>query len=380
MKILTLSNCDLVPSQGSGYVIMGFAAGMKERGHSVTLVGPDGCIVAPQFRKARSLRLALGMWMKSKRLVRELQPDLVEFWGGESWLATDRLSKMRGRSFPIVARSNGIEPFAAETLTRHGIHNTAHGEPPKWYQGRLRVPTDRAFRKADAIVTVSQPEANYALRMAYQKPDRVLGIDNALPAAYLGKEFVPARPQTVGYCGSWVARKGVGLLVTDMTAVLREFPDWRFHLVGVGERFRAAEHFPVDVQPRVQVTPFVTDKGDLRRIYGNWAIAVVPSIYESFGLVAAEAMACGCALVASRTGFAESLADGTEAMLLAGSTSPSLASAVARLIADKPLRDSVARAGWARAQTLRWENSVSALEGFYTMLLPRFRQPMSTAQ
>ena len=124
----------------------------------------------------------------------------------------------------------------------------------------------------------------------------------------------------------------------------------------------------------------MTDKGDLRRIYGNWAIAVVPSIYESFGLVAAEAMACGCALVASRTGFAESLADGTEAMLLAGSTSPSLASAVARLIADKPLRDSVARAGWARAQTLRWENSVSALEGFYTMLLPRFRQPMSTAQ
>ena len=373
MRILTLSNCDLVPSQGSGYVIMGFAAGLKARGHTVTLVGPDGCTIAAKLRKARSLRLALGMWRKSKQLVRELQPDLVEFWGGESWLATDRLSKMRGRKFPIVARSNGIEPFAAETLTRHGIHNTAHGEPPRWYQGRIPFPADRAFRKADAIVTVSQPEASYALRMGYQTQDRVLGIDNALAADYLGQEFVSDRTKTVGYCGSWVARKGVGLLATDMTAVLREFPDWQFQLVGVGERFRTAEHFPVEVLPQISVTPFVTDKDELRKIYRNWAIALVPSIYESFGLVAAEAMACGCALAASRTGFAESLADGTEAMLLANSTSPSLRSAVTRLIADKPLRESVARAGWARAQTLRWENSISALENFYTTLRPKLR-------
>ena len=146
-----------------------------------------------------------------------------------------------------------------------------------------------------------------------------------------------------------------------------------FQMVGVGERFRTAEHFPVEVLPQISVTPFVTDKDELRKIYRNWAIALVPSIYESFGLVAAEAMACGCALAASRTGFAESLADGTEAMLLANSTSPSLRSAVTRLIADKPLRESVARAGWARAQTLRWENSISALEDFYTTLRPKLR-------
>jgi glycosyltransferase involved in cell wall biosynthesis len=368
VTILTLSNCDLVESQGSGYVIMNFARGLESKGHRLKLLGPQDCILLPKLGKARSLRLALGLWRKAVRLVKELQPDIVEFYGGEAWLATDRLSRMANRRFKIVAHSNGIEPFVNETLAQHGIHNTANGARPKWYQGRMRFPVEKAFTRADAIVTVSQPEADYAVRRGFQPRERVLAIDNALLADFLGQPFMAVRPNTIGYCGSWLARKGASLLATDLAEALRAAPGWKLHLVGVGKEFQASNHFPDDVVPRVQVTGFVSDKAELRRIYQSWAIALMPSIYESFGLVAAEAMACGCALVANRTGFAATLADGQEAMLLSEQASPHLANAVLRLIRDEPLRNEIARRGHERVQSLHWKNSITRLERFFLQL------------
>jgi glycosyltransferase involved in cell wall biosynthesis len=369
MRLLTVSNCDLIETQGSGYVIMNFVRGLERRGHQVTVVAPNDCIVMKSATKGRSLRLALGMWRRSSQLAKQLTPDIIEFYGAEAWLATDCLSQQRNRRFKIVAHSNGIEPFVEETLTHHGIHNTGYGEPPKWYQGRLRFPFRKAFSKADAMVTVSEPEAEYARKSRFQPTERVLAVDNALPAEFLGQEFIMERPRTIGFCGSWLARKGTSLLSADLTAALRQSPDWRLHLVGVGSGFEAAAYFPPDVVLRVDVTGFVSDRIEQRRIFHSWAIAVMPSIYESFGLVASEAMSCGCALVANRTGFAASLVDGEEALLLPAPSSPHLCHSVLRLIRDEELRRNVAMAGWKRVQSLRWEHSISQLEAFYLKII-----------
>ena len=352
-------------------MITNFARGLAMRGHRVKILEPKDCILMPGAGKARSLRLAIGMWRRSHEVVKQFRPDIVEFYGAEAWLATDRLSLQPNRRFKLVAHSNGIEPLVAETLRRHGVYNTGSGGAPKWYQGRIRFPIERAFDRADAIVTVSQPEAHYVLKRGFQPADRILAIDNALPEDFLSQPLVTERPKTIGYCGSWLARKGVSLLASDLTSVLREAPEWKLHLVGVGKDFQAGDHFPEDVVPRIQVTAYVTDKAAQRRIYQSWAIALMPSIYESFGLVAAEAISCGCALVASRTGFAATLADGHEALLLPEPASPHLANGIFRLIRDEPLRRRLAQTGWQRVQSLRWEESISTLEAFYLQIIDR---------
>jgi glycosyltransferase involved in cell wall biosynthesis len=235
------------------------------------------------------------------------------------------------------------------------------------------MPIERAFTSADAIVTVSHNEAGYARRRGFQPTDRVLAIDNALPEAFLGQLLTLERPKTIGYCGSWVARKGTDLLVVEMTKVLREVPDWQLHLVGVGDGFRPESHFPPDVMPRIKVTGFIADKTEQRRVYQSWAIAVMPSLYESFGLVAAEAMSCGCALVASRTGFPAALSNGVEALILEEPRSPHLSSAALSLIADEALRRRIAEAGWERVQSLRWDDNIEKLESFYLHLVGQQR-------
>lgn len=368
MRLLTFSNVPLETHLGSGYVITEFARGLNARGHAVRLVGPEACIVWPRLGVGRSWRLALGMRHRVDEMIRSERPDIVEFWGGEACLAVRHLADNTRRGFKIVARSNGLEPFVEEERARYGVPNSADGAAQRWYQGKLRLPYEQGLTRADAIVTVGQPDADYALRRKFQPHSRVLAINNALPENFLGRPFNPERPKRIGYCGSWLRVKGTPLLVADLTAVLRGAPDWSLHLVGVGAEFRAEAHFPADVCPQITVTAHVADRRDLRSHYDTWRLAVMPSFVEPFGLVAAEAMACGCALVASRTGFAASLDHEREALLIAP-VSPQLAHAVRQLIADDPLRRRVAEAGWRRVQSLRWAGNIATLETFYSDLL-----------
>lgn len=69
----------------------------------------------------------------------------------------------------------------------------------------------------------------------------------------------------------------------------------------------------------------------LRAPYQSLAVVLVPAIYEGFGLVTAEA----------------------------------LCQAVETLAADEPLRQTIARGGYRRAQALRWDGAIATVETSY---------------
>ncbi len=374
MKVLTISNCDLIESQGSGYVIMGFATGLRDSQHEVKLVGPKDVLLLPGIKKGRSLRLALGMAVFVLRNISGIKPDIIEFYGAESWLASWILSKRTKRSFSIVSHSNGIESLVAEALEQKGINNTFDGAPHKWYQGKVRVPTDLAFFCADAIVTVSKQDADYAARRRFKEVADILAIENALDRVFLEVPFKESNSKVIGFCGSWIPRKGTELIISDISRILIKFPGWKFHLVGVGSNFDVSNIFPAEVQGRIIITEFVREKNELKLIYQSWSIALMPSLHESFGLVGAEAMACGCALVACNTGFATALENGVNALIIDNAKSPDLELAVGRLISEPGLRADIAREGWKRVQSLRWSTSIHMVEEFYEELIVRRKE------
>jgi glycogen synthase len=65
----------------------------------------------------------------------------------------------------------------------------------------------------------------------------------------------------------------------------------------------------------VHLAGFVPDD-ELRRLLHGAACAVIPSLYEPFGIVALEAMAAGAPVVAARTGGLAEIVEGTDAALL----------------------------------------------------------------
>ena len=267
----------------------------------------------------------------------------------------------------LVQHSNGVgTDVAPETAVARG-----------WLRDHLyhmdTALSEAAFRGVDGLITVSDFERVSALRRKYLPASRIVAIENPLPPSYLGAEIAFSRSPRIGFCGTWIERKGVGWMEGELTKVLEEFPGAALTLVGVGEGFEASRYFSASVCSRIQVIPFVKEKERLQEIYRDVSILVMPSSYESFGLVAAEAMANGCALVATAVGFPASLSHSVEALLIEPRP-PQLYEAVKNLLLDQPLRLRIAEAGYRRVQGLNWAGAAEKLEAVYQAWVDEFRR------
>ena len=78
-------------------------------------------------------------------------------------------------------------------------------------------------------------------------------------------------------------------------------------------------------------------------------------------------------LMARYERIAAGLRDGSEACLLAEPSTPHLYTQVKRLLEDPQLRDSIAAAGYARAQRLKWSVAIDRLSTAYEMWLAELR-------
>jgi glycosyltransferase involved in cell wall biosynthesis len=86
---------------------------------------------------------------------------------------------------------------------------------------------------------------------------------------------------------------------------------------------------------------------DINRLYAQSTVAVVPSLYEGFGLPAIEAMAAGVPLVSSDGGaLAEVVADG--GLLVPAGDSEALAQALARVLSDPAFAQTLSDRGRQR--------------------------------
>jgi len=89
--------------------------------------------------------------------------------------------------------------------------------------------------------------------------------------------------------------------------------------------------------------------------YAASDVTVLPSYYESFGMVALEAMACGSPVIASRVGgLVTTVRDGVTGFLVPDSDVGALAERIEGLLADPDLRWRLGREGVRWAAQHRW--------------------------
>jgi len=134
----------------------------------------------------------------------------------------------------------------------------------------------------------------------------------------------------------------------DLVVVGR--PRWKYEgdlrlidTLGLGDRVHFLHYVPYE---------------DLPAIYTLASCLAFPSLYEGFGLVQVEAMACGCPVVAARAGAIPEIAG--DAALLFDPTSPDeLAGALLRVIRDREAREALVERGRARAGAFTWDRCAS---------------------
>jgi alpha-maltose-1-phosphate synthase len=233
-----------------------------------------------------------------------------------------------------------------------------------------------ALEAADALIAVSGAMKDDVLDVYPAiDPDRVVVIHNGvdtdeftpdaatdeLPA--LGID--PNRPY-VTFVGRITRQKGIDLL---LSAAERFDPDTQLVLLPsapdtpeVGEEMRArAEHLAQQRRGVVWLEQ-VLPRPQLVQVLTHSAVAVCPSVYEPFGLVNIEAMACGTAVVATDVGgIPEIVVDGETGMLVHIELGPDgqpaeperfvadLAAAVNGLVADGATAERMGALGRKRA-------------------------------
>jgi glycosyltransferase involved in cell wall biosynthesis len=110
------------------------------------------------------------------------------------------------------------------------------------------------------------------------------------------------------------------------------------------------------------------------RQYAKASMAVVPSIYEGFGLPAGEAMACAVPLI-STTGGALPEVVGRAGLLVTPGSSAALAAAIERLLHHPEYAGELGRAGYERVQRLfTWERAARLTSEVYREAIRDYRR------
>jgi glycogen synthase len=114
----------------------------------------------------------------------------------------------------------------------------------------------------------------------------------------------------------------------------------------------------------------------ITQLYSHAAVFCCPSIYEPFGLINLEAMACGTPVVASAVGgILEVVEDGRTGLLVPPARPDALAGALSRILADPALAREMGRAGRRRVEErFSWASVAERTEGVYADAIAEFRR------
>ena len=234
-----------------------------------------------------------------------------------------------------------------------------------------------AIEMADAVIAVSRETRQDVLRLFRVPAERVHVIHNGIDtdeyrpqdgADALERFGVDRSVPYVLFVGRITRQKGIVHLVR---AIRHLPPDVQVVLAAgapdtkeIAAEMSAAVEEVRATHPRVVWIAEMVDKPSIRQLYSHAAVFCCPSVYEPFGIINLEAMACETAVVASAVGgIPEVVVDGETGLLVpfesAGGTSfeprdpeafeRGLADAIMVLMRDAERREAMATAGRRRA-------------------------------
>lgn len=164
--------------------------------------------------------------------------------------------------------------------------------------------------------------------------------------------------------------KGVRYLLEAYASLLRQYPELELLLVSKLHEGGETDQLIDALNLREKIT-FVSNISTEQMVdyYAEATLAVVPSVYEGFGLPAGEAMACGVPVV-STTGGALPEVVGDAGVLVPVRDSKALAKAIAELLNNPQQRDTLGRKARARIeQQFCWQVTAKNMVQYYRQVI-----------
>ena len=330
---------------------------------------------------------------------RELPEYIPQFVEGIKAFAAEK-----GIHYDLIHSHYWMSGLAAESLKQawdvpvvHMFHTLgemknriarteAERETPERIAGEKRV-----LSIADRIIVATLAEHSQ-LRFLYKANNNKLviippGVDTChfypIPADE-AKQFIGLKPddRMVLFVGRIEALKGVDTLIRAMSCLKVKDMHRPVHLAIIGgEPDVNAREMSMEMARLQklcdelclgQMVVFLGKRGQdtLPYYYSAAEVLVMPSLYESFGMVALEAMACGTPVIASEVGGLGFLVqDGETGFTIPDGEPDKLCEKLSLLLTDHELRESMGRRAADYACSYDWERIAKQIVDVYDGLI-----------
>jgi D-inositol-3-phosphate glycosyltransferase len=304
-------------------------------------------------------------------------------WSKRSGAAYDVVHShywLSGWAGVLLGEALGV-PFASSfhTLSRVKDANRRPDDPPA---SLLRLAAEsEVIARAGCVVASTPAEAAELIEHYAADPERLCvsppGVDHTV--------FSPGDRQTaraslrmgagplVLFVGRIQPLKGVDVAIRAFARVGRALPGAGLLVVGgpSGDRGEDEVASLVDLTARLGLADRVRFRDPLPHhavsdAYRAADVLVVPSRSESFGMVAAEAQACGLPVVAARVGgLAYAVSDGESGYLVDGWDPDDYAESIMAILSDVGAAERLAKGAIDHAEQFSWEATVDRLLELY---------------
>ena len=345
---------------GGTKIVVDLAKGLKERGHEVLVVtgqlldeaSKDFNVLSlpslrvPFYDKAEMVFPSVSL---VKRL-KEFDPDIIHFHE------------------PFTA---GLLAVMVGKATRKKVVGSIHIDPKHLSQYSIRI--DRGGI-AKALVGFMQRQTNATLFISeYQRRTYSRFLSRKVPARviypgvpdYFFREVSSKKEKRVVTVCRLAPEKNLKFAFRVMAEVQRRV-EVQYTVVGDGPERKKLEKYAKRIGLEVEFLGRV-EREKLPDIYASSSLLFLPSKTETFGLVFAEAMACGTPVVALKKGSAPEVVG--EGGMLCEEEVEEVAKAIVRLLRDDTLSSSLSERARKRAEMFRMERFIEEHERVYEGLL-----------
>jgi phosphatidylinositol alpha-mannosyltransferase len=268
---------------------------------------------------------------------------------------------------PAIPSISLLACFAAEGPLVGTFHASAKKQKAIFAIGPILEPV---IEKLTARIAVS--EAARETLTEHLETDAVV-VPNGIYARRLANGAL--NPQwsgnSIGFIGRFQEpRKGLSILVSALPQIIREVPDVRVIVAGPGDAAEFLQDVPSHLHDRFSFLGRITEqeKADFLHSIG---VYVAPNTGgESFGIILAEALAAGAAVVASDIpAFKALLGNGAYGSLFSSEDASSLANSISSLLKNPTEREKLKIEGKIYAQKFDWDEVAMRIYDVYEMAM-----------
>jgi glycosyltransferase involved in cell wall biosynthesis len=349
--------CD--PNAGAPRVTLKLAEYYRRYRHSVTLCFLD-TLGANHSELVTRLLFPFRLARYCRGLLERGEIDVIDAATGDGWV----LGMLWRPQWPalLVARSHGSEHrYYAEVASEM----RAAEKPASWKfhaLQRLALALGAAsMRRAGLVLQLNREDLEFTVTRLGVSPACARLVANGIDDCFHGLPMAPSPAADDGvlriaWIGAWAPRKGTRFAVESLCALLGRFARLEASFLGTEcDPGIVLADFPSELRQRIRVVSHY-ENSDLPRMLADHHLQLVTSVAEGFGIALLEGMACGLAPVAAATqGPAEIVSDGRDGLLVAPRDAAAAEAAIARLVEDRALLDSLRRNAHAKAQRFGWD-------------------------